>query len=261
MMLRKIFSVLSNKKILNNVVFNNFLYWIGLDAKFKNYIHPYHDFKPSEELSLQEIAGYSNRPEINEVLAQLHAKLKEVSDAHLSKGSRVLDVGCGPGLYLKDFNDSLELSGIDISKVMVDIARKEVPAATIIDDDFLKHDWNGQQFDLIYSIGVLIYMNKSELKPFLNKIEQLLAPGGIFMLSYPHALRKMDLYYPELTYVLYSPMYLEKLTKKNFKILHHKHIIDDRKVEDYDLSPYQNQENAAWRTYRNTSVLILKKNG
>jgi SAM-dependent methyltransferase len=253
---------LIKRRIINNRFINPILYFFGLDAWLNDQHQDYIDFTPNTSLSLQEIAGYSNKPEINQTLHLIHEKLKSTvfdgkNNMHTTN-YELLDIGCGPGLFLKDFLGKMKLTGIDISIAMVNIARKEIPNANIFHGHFLKYDFN-RKFDTIYSIGVLIYVSKSQVEFFFKKIFDLLNDNGIVFISYPHAYRAIDLGYPDFTYVNYSPNFLEKIVKERFQIIYHQHVSGTRKVEDYDHSPVENKSGFENRTYENSSILILRK--
>jgi predicted TPR repeat methyltransferase len=235
---------------------------IRLDAVLNDAVQDYIDFKPDTTKSLQEIAGYSNKPEINTVLNNIHLKLREEilkdKEAKKPKAYKILDIGCGPGLFLKDFLGTAELNGIDLSKAMVALAKSQLPEASIDEGDFLKHHFQ-EKFDAIYSIGVLIYVAKSQLKTFFSKVNALLNEKGIVFISYPHAYRPSDLGYPDFTYVHYASEYLETLVRKEFEIIYHMHVDGTRKVIGYDHSAIPNPNGYEGRTYQNSSMLILRK--
>jgi SAM-dependent methyltransferase len=242
---------------------NPLLFNLGMDAWLNDRSQDYIDFKIDDSKSLQEIAGYSNKPEINQTLDKIHALLQSTifyDKLQRSKADdyHLLDIGCGPGLFLKDFINEIQIIGIDISKVMTDIAKKQLPYANIIHNHFLKHEFK-QTFDAIYSVGVLIYFSKSQVIQVFKKIHSLLNDNGLVFISYPHAYRKADLGYPDFTYVHYSPNYLEKIVEGKFEIVYHKHVDGSRIVLDYDRSPIANPTGYENRTYQNSSILILRK--
>jgi SAM-dependent methyltransferase len=84
--------------------------------------------------------------------------------------------------------------GIDVSKPMLDEARQPVggesiaaESLTLIEDDFLVHDFEPGTFDLVYSIGVL-----AEHSPFdqavAARVRRWLKPGGRFAFTAVHPL-------------------------------------------------------------------------
>ncbi len=104
----------------------------------------------------------------------------------------VLDLGCGTGRYFQALPHVRRLVGIDVSQPMLERARHPVgevsiPAEclTLVEGDFLKHEFPDGEFDLVYSIGVL-----AEHSPFddtmASRVKRWLRPGGRFAFTTVH---------------------------------------------------------------------------
>ncbi|MGQ0828898.1 MAG: SAM-dependent methyltransferase, partial [Bacteroidota bacterium] len=144
--------------------------------------------------------------------------------------------------------------GIDISEAMIQRAKENLSSqAELIVGDFMKVNLS-EKYDLIYSIGVLIYITPSLLEEMFEKVKKCLNSGGILFLQYPHALNKKDLYYPNLEYINYSPLRIDELARKHFTILKHEQSFDGRQICKYDKSPYVSQHG----TYKNGYLLIAR---
>ncbi|MGZ3885477.1 MAG: class I SAM-dependent methyltransferase, partial [Bacteroidia bacterium] len=170
-------------------------------------------------------------------------------------GSSVLDIGCGTGLYLKDLTGKgYELSGIDMSGEMIEVASKELPDVKFYTGDFMTCTFPGK-FDLIYSVSVLEYIARNDLDAHFARLAGCLNAGGIIFIHYPHALCRLDTLYPDLNYIKYSPTVIEKTAKRHFDILTHQHCFDDRVITDYDRKPYP----SARGTFKNGYLLIARK--
>jgi ubiquinone/menaquinone biosynthesis C-methylase UbiE len=100
------------------------------------------------------------------------------------KNKRVLEVGCGIGTAAQSFIESDAIyTGIDISDKSIDIAKKRLEVfnlkGTLLHANIEELDTiNGQEFDLIYSFGVLHHtpdINKS-----IKNIYNMLNDGGEF---------------------------------------------------------------------------------
>jgi len=100
------------------------------------------------------------------------------------KNKRVLEVGCGIGTAAQSFIESDAIyTGIDISDKSIDIAKKRLEVfnlkGTLLHANIEELDTiNGQEFDLIYSFGVLHHtpdINKS-----IKNIYNMLKDGGEF---------------------------------------------------------------------------------
>jgi len=106
----------------------------------------------------------------------------------------VLDLGCGTGRYFHALTNVGRLVGIDVSAAMLERARRpigdlEIQAdrITLIEGDFLNHEFSDGEFDLVYSIGVL-----AEHSPFdetiASRVTRWLRPGGRFAFTTVHPL-------------------------------------------------------------------------
>src|SRR5437773_1811910 len=104
-----------------------------------------------------------------------------------------LDLGCGTGRYFHALSHVRRLVGIDVSPAMLDRARR--PAGTIalvpgwltlVEGDFLTHEFQADEFDLVCSIGVL-----AEHSPFdmtiAARVQRWLRPGGSFAFTNVHS--------------------------------------------------------------------------
>ncbi|GAA0990520.1 class I SAM-dependent methyltransferase [Acrocarpospora macrocephala] len=103
----------------------------------------------------------------------------------LQPGARVLDVGCGTGApTAQQFAEAgCEVVGIDISPVMLDIARKNVPEGTFLERDITDLDDSLGRFDAVVAFFVLLMLPREEIARALKKIHDVLAPGGVLALS------------------------------------------------------------------------------
>lgn len=244
---------------LNNFVSNFFIRLFGLEKTVYHNTNPYLLFKPKEIKSTQENAGYSNRPEINEVIQKSKADLLSATSKFCINGSKILDIGCGPGMYLELFKDGIyTLTATDINHLMLEEAKKNVPNAAFIHGNFMNLPFNGK-FNFIYCIGVLIYIPKQGIELFFKKIYDTLEPNGILYLNYPHAISWLDTVYNDLTYIQYSPRAIEKWIAPYFKLIKHEHAFDGRKIENYDTKPYKSLNPGTHRTYKNSYLLIAQK--
>lgn len=95
-----------------------------------------------------------------------------------------LDVGCGTGRYFHALENVKELTGIDIAAPMLKLAANplkaeqvNIPLINLVCGSAFEHDFEGNQFDFIYSLGVL-----GEHAPFTpdmcEKLYNLLNDGG-----------------------------------------------------------------------------------
>jgi SAM-dependent methyltransferase len=103
------------------------------------------------------------------------------------EGFRVLDLGCGPGLYAAEMTSKgATVVGVDESQEMVRLARESVPTARFeIHDLNQSLDWlEDQSFDLAVMALVIHHLDNRRL--VLDEVHRLLRPGGRLVLSTHH---------------------------------------------------------------------------
>jgi SAM-dependent methyltransferase len=257
-LIKKIINKVLIWNLSHNFIFNKFLIVFKLDKKVAAFTNPYLTLKPNVDKGIQENAGYSLRPEINEVLEKSKNNLLNCIDTNLKSGNSILEIGCGPGMYLSLIPNLYKKTACDINEGLLEIAKKQVPDATFYKGNFNVLNFK-EAFDFIYCIGVLIYFTPTELKEVLNKMHRLLNSGGILYINYPNAISKADVRFTDLTYVQYSPNYIEKLIEGKFEIISHHHAFDGRIIDGYDKEPYKSLNPNTNRTYKNSYLVVAKK--
>src|SRR5262245_36655162 len=103
----------------------------------------------------------------DEVFPHKEGQLAAVSwlIGRLAPGARVLDVGCGTGVpATRQLTDAgAQVTGIDISPVMLDLARRNVPAARFIQMDTLDVSRELGEFDAVVSFFSLLMLPRAEI--------------------------------------------------------------------------------------------------
>ena len=103
-------------------------------------------------------------------------------------GSRVLDLGCGTGLELGYYFEtvpSAQITGIDLAPGMLDALRDKFPgkSLTLILGSYFDVPFEEGAFDAAVSVESLHHFTKDEKTPLYVKVGKALKPGGTFILT------------------------------------------------------------------------------
>lgn len=119
--------------------------------------------------------------------AKRRAELISVG-AGLRSGMRILEIGCGTGMFTEMFSRSgAQIIGVDISAELLDKAKaRNLPQEQVqfIEKNFEEWDIDGS-FDALIGSSILHHL---ELMPSLTKIYNLLKPGGSMCFAEPNML-------------------------------------------------------------------------
>ena len=94
----------------------------------------------------------------------------------------VLELGCGTGSMLKHLQDAYEVSGLDISRKMLSIARKKVPRAKLFRQNMVDFQID-DRFDVIFCV----FDSTNHVRPFAEwkkvfaNARRHLRPAGCFI--------------------------------------------------------------------------------
>lgn len=103
----------------------------------------------------------------------------------VSKG-RLLDLGCGagepgPGFFIRK---GWEVTGVDFSEKMLELAKKYQPKMHRIFADITEVDFSPAQFDAITAIYSLFHIEREKHKQLFANIYNWLKPGGKALFTY-----------------------------------------------------------------------------
>lgn len=103
----------------------------------------------------------------------------------LGQGARVLDAGCGTGLPTARQLAAVgaHVTGIDISPVMLDLARANVPEADFRLLDVADVDAELGVFDAVVAFFSLLMLPRALIPDALARLHRVLRPGGWFALA------------------------------------------------------------------------------
>ena len=109
----------------------------------------------------------------------------------VSPDDHILEIGCGPGLLIRDLADRLnqgQVQGVDFSKSMVSIARKKnrqhINHGTVLIHlgDFNQSAFEPESFDKIVTVNTIYFWN--DPADTLDRICRLLKPGGKLFIGF-----------------------------------------------------------------------------
>lgn len=105
--------------------------------------------------------------------------------ATLSGESRVLDLGCGCGVPVsRDLSARGHVvTGVDVSDVQIERARRLVPDATFIRADATRLRLPPQSYDAVVALYSIIHMPLTAQPLLLRAIADWLVPDGLLVLS------------------------------------------------------------------------------
>jgi 2-polyprenyl-3-methyl-5-hydroxy-6-metoxy-1,4-benzoquinol methylase len=120
----------------------------------------------------------------------LRPKLLSVMDLLLTDQGRILDVGCGFGLFAAYFGQThpgRRIVGVDPDARRVAIARRVSLSLGLSDHDFLVGDVRDASlpppFDAAYVLDVMHHLPRADQRPVLERLRGLLAPGGMLLIK------------------------------------------------------------------------------
>ena len=102
--------------------------------------------------------------------------------ALLPENSPVLDLGCGCGLPVaQTLAATFAVTGVDISRVQIERARRLVPQARFILADMAEVDFPPASFSAVVSFYAIIHLPLDEQPALFARVRKWLKPGGYFL--------------------------------------------------------------------------------
>jgi SAM-dependent methyltransferase len=106
---------------------------------------------------------------------------------NLPAKARVLDLGCGCGVpACALLSERFEVTGVDLSEVQIERARRLVPRATFLRSDMAEVGFPTASFDAVVCLYALIHLPLSEQPALLARIHDWLVDGGWFVVITGH---------------------------------------------------------------------------
>lgn len=128
--------------------------------------------------AFEKIARY-----FSQTRAYPRPEMKYFAKKYVRPGQRILDVGCGNGLFFELLkNKKVNYLGVDGSKKLILEARKKYPKTKFIVSRATNLKFPDKSFDLIFSFAFLHHLPSEKLRQkFLKDIYKILKPQGYFI--------------------------------------------------------------------------------
>lgn len=107
---------------------------------------------------------------------------KIISKSNLAADDRVLDIGCGSGLFIKMLDATHTAStGIDVSDELLAIARERNPGAALLNQDMNALPFSDNSFSLVTGFNSIQYAE--DAGKVLGEIKRVLKDDGKFVIG------------------------------------------------------------------------------
>lgn len=102
----------------------------------------------------------------------------------LSVGRSLLDVACGTGLHLEQFERDFSVEGLDLNQGMLDIARRRCPQIPLHIGDMSRFGL-GRRFDIVTCLFSAIghVRTQENLRRTIGNLAQHTRPGGVVLVE------------------------------------------------------------------------------
>jgi SAM-dependent methyltransferase len=97
----------------------------------------------------------------------------------------IWDFGCGPGQtaqYLR--NLGIEISGLDVSKKLIEQAKVIHPGITFREGDILDLEFENESIAGIVAFYAIVHFSQEQVARAFREIFRVLQPGGVFLFTY-----------------------------------------------------------------------------
>jgi ubiquinone/menaquinone biosynthesis C-methylase UbiE len=111
------------------------------------------------------------------------AELQELMNI-VRPGGHILDAGCGSGVVTRVLVDNgFQVTGIDISQKMIDLAKQRVPEAALELGDMAALEFEDDSFDGIVSTYAVFHIPRTKHSSLFLDFHSILKKGGALLFS------------------------------------------------------------------------------
>ena len=134
----------------------------------------YKDLVPRSYDACAEEYGASRKTDAGVELRGLTERLED--------GMSVLDVGCGAGVPIaRALSEKFQVTGVDVSREMVRLARRNVPEGEFVCGDVMSVDFEEGSFDAAVAFYSIFHLPREEHRGLFERIHRWLRPGGYLL--------------------------------------------------------------------------------
>ncbi len=212
--------------------------------------HDQADFFDKQDPYLKE----KNDRRIIRITEFLRATWAEMTSTSALKSPSVLDVGCANGSMLSQLPDGVYKAGIDVSEVLLAMAKSKGVDAYCVDVDTQRLPFPDQTFDLVTATDVIEHVLHTD--HLINEINRVLKPGGVFLAGIPNINQPISLV---MQFVLdLTPMFAARyrcphyrdFTARMFKSILATHGFEVMRCEGSYIFPFENSSFSVWMAKR-----------
>lgn len=155
----------------------------------------------------------------NNEIKQLPRLLKKIT-----KKSKILDAGCGNGKPVAKFlsEKDYKVTGIDISKVLINEAKKNAPQAKFKIMSLYDLNFHPKEFDAIVSFFAILHLEKDKVEKVFKNFNKSLKKEGYLLFSVNEGKKEgyFKFFKKEVFFSAYSKKEIEEiLHKTDFEVI------------------------------------------
>jgi len=149
----------------------------------------------------------------------------------LPRNANVLDLGCGAGVPVTKFlvDSGFNVTGIDFSESMLNLATKNVPEAKFVKKNMTELDFKGKSFDGLMACYSIIHVPREKHVTLFQAFRRILKLNGIILISVGSTGWEgtEEFYGTRMFWSHYGPKKtLQIVIDAGFEILFDKHVVD-----------------------------------
>ncbi|MEO5571871.1 MAG: class I SAM-dependent methyltransferase [Bacteroidia bacterium] len=123
-----------------------------------------------------------------------------VKTAHITNRDKVLEIGCGTGLFTRKVYESTkaDITATDLSEDLLIEAREKFSEGKFLIDDAMKMKFTDGSFDVVFGSSILHHL---ELKKALEEILRVMKKGGRMVFAEPNMINPQILIQKNIPFI------------------------------------------------------------